>query len=201
VLGEPIRDRRAERHERTKAEILEAAWEIVRAEGLAGLTLRDVARKVGMRPPSVYSYFDSKNAIYDAMFAQGCREFLARGSQLAITGDPLADLRAGSRMFVEFCTQDPVRYQLMFQRTIPGFEPSADSYALAVQALEMNRTQLAEIGIDDPVALDTLTALTTGLADQQISNDPGGDRWLKLIDEAMEMFFAHWHNRTHRRTR
>ncbi|MFJ2032834.1 TetR/AcrR family transcriptional regulator [Streptosporangium sp. NPDC087985] len=200
MLGEPIRDRRAERHERTKAEILDAAWEVARAEGLAGLTLRDVARKVGMRPPSVYSYFDSKHAIYDAMYAQGCREFLDRGTRLALTGDPLRDLTTGSRMFVGFCVEDPARYQLMFQRTIPGFEPSAESYALAVQALETTGARLAQIGIADPGAMDMLTALTTGLADQQISNDPGGDRWLKLVDEAMEMFFAHIRNRTHGRT-
>ncbi|WP_285704946.1 TetR/AcrR family transcriptional regulator [Microtetraspora sp. NBRC 16547] len=196
MLGEPIRDRRAERHERTKAEILEAAWDIARAAGLAGLTLRDVAHRVGMRPPSMYSYFDSKNAVYDAMYAQGCREFLDRVTRLALTGDALRDLKTGSRMFVEFCVEDPARYQLMFQRTIPGFEPSAESYALAVQALRTMGSHLAKIGIAAPEALDMVTALTTGLADQQISNDPGGDRWLKLVDEAMEMFFAHMSNRT-----
>ncbi|TMK84168.1 MAG: helix-turn-helix transcriptional regulator, partial [Actinobacteria bacterium] len=66
-----MRDRRAERREATKAEILDAAWEVVRAEGLAALSLRDLAAKVGMRAPSLYSYFDSKHAIYDAMFLQG----------------------------------------------------------------------------------------------------------------------------------
>src|SRR5207253_11435433 len=89
------------------------------------------------------------------------------------------------------CTEDPVRYQLLFQRTIPGFEPSPESYAIAVEALEEARRHLAEVGITDPHALDLLTALNTGLTDQQISNDPGGDRWAKLIDEAMEMYFAH----------
>lgn len=201
MLGEPIRDRRAERHERTKAEILDAAWEIARAGGLAGLTLRDVARKVGMRPPSVYSYFASKHAVYDAMYAQGCREFLGRVSRLDLTGDPLRDLTAGAWIFIDFCVEDPARYQLMFQRTVPGFEPSAESYALAVQALESLRAGLVKIGITAPEALDMLTALTTGLVDQQISNDPGGDRWLKLVDEAMEMFLAHMRTRTHRKVR
>jgi hypothetical protein len=31
----------------------------------------------------------------------------------------------------------------------------------------------------------------TGLVDQQISNDPGGDRWIRLIDDAVVMFLAH----------
>ena len=62
MLGNPPRDRRAERREATKAEILDAAWVQVRADGLAALSLRDLARTVGMQAPSLYSYFDSKNA-------------------------------------------------------------------------------------------------------------------------------------------
>ena len=79
--AEPARDRRAERRDSTRAEILEAAWELCRTQGLAGLSLRDVARKIGMRPPSLYWYFDSKQAIYDAMFAQGNRQLLERLAQ------------------------------------------------------------------------------------------------------------------------
>jgi hypothetical protein len=43
--------------------------------------------------------------------------------------------------------------------------------------------------------MDLLTAIGTGLIDQQLSNDPGGDRWLRLIDEAAEMFVTHQANR------
>lgn len=186
-----MRDRRAERHEATRAEILEAAWKLVRIDGLAGLSMRDLARKVGMRAPSLYSYFESKHAIYDAMFALGCCQFLQRQKDLVVTGDPVRDLSAGVHAFVEFCTENPVRYQLLFQRTIPGFEPSPESYALFVEGLDATRARLAEMGFSDPAALDLLTAIGTGLTDQQISNDPGGDRWTRLIDEAMEMFFRH----------
>ena len=107
------------------------------------------------------------------------------------TGDPLEELQAGMRGFVQFCTEDPVRYQLLFQRTIPGFEPTPETYAISVDALELVRGHLTEIGLTDPKALDLLTAIGNGLADQQISNDPGGDRWSRLVDEAMEMFFNH----------
>jgi AcrR family transcriptional regulator len=183
--------RRARRHALTRAEILDAAWDIVRAEGLAGLTMRDLARRVGMRAPSLYSYFASKHEIYDAMFAQGYRQFIERWEELEQPDDPRDFVVAGLRLFVEFAVEDPARHQLLFQRTVPGFEPSAESWAVAQEAYE--RTLVAPmraIGITDPHLLDMATALGTGLADQQISNDPGGDRWLRLIDEAAEMFLA-----------
>jgi AcrR family transcriptional regulator len=201
MLGEPIRDRRAERHEATRTEILEAAWGLVRAEGLAALSLRDIARRVGMQAPSLYSYFESKHAIYDAMFAEGFRAFVEHQKQLVLSGDPLRDLKASMHSFVGFCTADPVRYQLLFQRTIPGFEPSAESFAISVEGLAATRDRLLTMGFTDPEVLDLLTAIGTGLTDQQISNDPGGDRWIRLVDEAMDMFFDHVSTRKKRRTR
>lgn len=204
MLGSPKRNRQAERHSATRAEILQVAWQLARADGLAALSLRDVARAVGMQAPSLYSYFESKNAIYDAMFAQGAREYVEREAEIVFTGDPVRDLSTGVRFFAAFCTEDPARYQLLFQRTIPGFEPSAESFAIAVQGLAALRVRLATSGFPDPEALDLLTAIGTGLIDQQISNDPGGDRWLRLIDEAVEMFVTHMSTRKQslrRRTR
>lgn len=201
MLDKPVRDRRTERREATKAEILDAAWTLVRAEGLAGLSLRDLASQVGMQAPSLYSYFASKNAIYDAMFAQGARDYVERESLVPTTDDPLADLRAGMRFFVGFCTEDPARYQLLFQRTIPGFEPTPETFAIAIQGLERLRTRLAGMGLIDQRSLDLLTAIGTGLTDQQISNDPGGDRWIRLVDEAMEMYFHYVSPRPAKRRR
>jgi AcrR family transcriptional regulator len=187
----PTRDRRAERREATRAEILEAAQELMREQGVAGLSLRDLGQKVGMRAQSLYSYFDSKEAIYDALFAEGFRQYLDLRRAVPSTGDPRADFRAVCRLFLDFCLEDPARYQLLFQRTIPGFTPSPESYAPSVEGLELTRQLLVDAGADDPADLDLFTALTTGLIDQQISNDPGGDRWYRLLDEALDMFFAH----------
>src|SRR5690348_12604041 len=102
MIEGPTRDRRAERRQATRAEILEAAWELARAEGLAGVSLRDIATKIGMRPPSLYWYFDSKHAIYDAMFADGNRTLLARLANAEWPDEPRALLRAIARVFVEF---------------------------------------------------------------------------------------------------
>ena len=132
MLDQPVRDRRAERHAATKAEILDAAWEQVRANGLAALSLRDLARSVGMQPPSLYSYFNSKNAIYDAMYAQGAQQFVdQQQASMPTPDDPLDALKAMIHFFVEFCAADFARYQLLFQRTIPGFEPSPESFRIS----------------------------------------------------------------------
>jgi AcrR family transcriptional regulator len=183
----PTRDRRAERREATRAEILEAAWELMRENGVAGLSLRDL----GMRAQSLYSYFDSKDALYDALFAEGFRQYLDVRRAIPPTGDPRSDFRAVCRLYLDFCLEDPARYQLLFQRTIPGFAPSPESYAPSVEGLELTRQLLVEAGGNDPADLDLFTALTTGLIDQQISNDPGGDRWYRLLDDVLDMFFAH----------
>jgi AcrR family transcriptional regulator len=200
VSGLPTRDRRAERHAATRAEILQAAWEQVRERGLAALSLRDLARTVGMQPQSLYGYFESKRAIYDAMYAQGAQQFVDEQKAATPTADdPLDVLKAGMRSFVEFCAADVARYQLLFQRTIPGFEPSAASFKISQDNLAELDQLLGRCGVRDPRALDLLTAIGTGLADQQLSNDPGGDRWIRLIDEAVEMFYEHITRRTRAR--
>lgn len=188
VLEVPKTDRRTARREATKAEIVDAAWELCATEGLAGLSLRDLAAKVGMQAPSLYSYFSSKHDIYDAMFAEGFRQFNVRET-IPTEGSTLDGLRAMANRFAEFCTSNPVHYQLMFQRTIPGFEPSEESYAISLDGFSRFQAWMDARGIGH--AIDMWTAVVTGLVDQQISNDPGGDRWLRLVDDAMEMLLAY----------
>jgi AcrR family transcriptional regulator len=191
MVEQMTRDRRAERRSATRAEILAAAWELVRDQGLGGLTLRDVATKVGMRPPSLYHYFDSKQAVYDAMFAEGNRTLLARMAAEEWPAEPRALMAKMAHLFVEFGAEDPARSQLLFQRTLPDFEPSPPSYALAVEVITLARAHFAKVGLTDSAHFDLWTALVSGLASQQAANDPAGDRWLRLIDDAVEMYADH----------
>ncbi|HEY7917443.1 MAG TPA: TetR/AcrR family transcriptional regulator [Acidimicrobiales bacterium] len=184
-------DWREARRRSARESIVDAAWDLVHEEGLAALSLRDLARRAGITTPTVYAYFNSKNAIYDAMFGRAAKLFADRMTQPFEAGDHADLLVAHARRFVEFCTSDVARYQLLFQRTIPNFEPSAESYAPAIQALDVARDCLALNGTKQPRHLDLWTALINGLVDQQVSNDPGGDRWTRLIEEAVTMFIVH----------
>jgi AcrR family transcriptional regulator len=191
VSKEAVPSWRDARRDSAKQGIVTAAWALVHAEGLPGLSLRELARRAGITTPTVYVYFESKHAIFDAMFGHAATEFADVMTRPYETDDPRQLLAAGFRRFVEFCTADVPRYQLLFQRTIPDFEPSPESFLPAVRALDAVRSRLAANGITGARHIDMWTALTTGLVDQQISNDPGGERWSRLIDDFVDMFLAY----------
>lgn len=181
-------DRRSQRHLGTRREIIDAAWNLSRERGLTGWSLRDLAQTVGMRAPSLYVYFPSKDAIYDAMFAQGYQQLLDGMRSTEVPSDPRAVLHLIGRGFFEFALADPARMQLMFWRVIPGFEPSAESYATSVEVLQRTVKIFADIGISDPAAIEVWTALMSGLATQQAANDPHGDTWRRHVEDVVEMF-------------
>ncbi len=184
-------DWREGRRRSARDAIVDAGWALVGEEGLAGLSLRDLARQAGITTPTVYAYFESKNAIYDAMFGQAAAEFAETMAEHYESENPRDLLVAVVRRFFEFCTSNIPRYQLLFQRTLPSFEPTPESYAPMVRALSDAQSWLALNGITEARHLDVWTALITGLVDQQVSNDPGGDRWARLVDESIDMFLAH----------
>ena len=190
MLKKPAANWREARRENARAAVLTAAWELVRADGLAALSLRELARRAGITTPTVYAYFESKNAILDAMFAQAAQTFLDQKATLPVTDDPQQDLLADVRMFIAFGVSDVPRYQLLFQHAVPGFTPSEDSYELAVRALGVTRELLARNGVHERRHLNIWTAVTTGLVDQQVANDPGGDRWTRLAEDVTRMFLA-----------
>jgi AcrR family transcriptional regulator len=189
MLGETTSDWITDRRAAARRKILDAAWAIAREEGLAALTLRGVADRVGIKAPSLYSHFASKHAIYDAMFGESWTEFLAFTRDVALPDSPRAALRVIARTFFDYATADLARHQLMNQRIIPGFTPSEASYAPAVAALDEMVERVRALGVDPSDAdIDLYTALVGGLVEQQWANDPGGTRWARLLDRAMDMY-------------
>ena len=191
VLGTPNRDRVAERREATRREILDAAWAVAREQGLAQLTLREVAARVGMRAPSLYSHFASKNAIYDAMFAEAWTQYLRELSRTPRRRDArhARALRASARTVLRLRGRRP--------RPPPADEPAHDPRLRAdarrptprgARRSTLFRAQLAALGVTRDEDVDLCMALIGGLIDAQLANDPGGDRWGRLVDRAVDMF-------------
>ncbi|MDQ4133450.1 MAG: TetR/AcrR family transcriptional regulator [Actinomycetota bacterium] len=177
----------AERRESRRASIVATAWDLARAHGIGGLSLHALARAVGIRQPSLYEYFDSKLALYDAMFADGNRQLLERLDHVELPSDPRAAVKAFMRAFADFTVEDPARAALLFQRPIPGFEPSPASYERAQAVIARAIEVLASAGVRDEGDVDCVVAMVGGLIDAQISNDPGGDRWLRHLDRLIDL--------------
>src|ERR1700759_1236459 len=114
MVGSPNRDRKSERREATRREILAAAWDVAHESGLISVTLREIAARIGMRPPSLYSHFASKNAIFDAMFAQAWDEFhtVLEKAIPAFPADPRQRLLAGASTYFDFAVSDLERHQV-----------------------------------------------------------------------------------------
>jgi AcrR family transcriptional regulator len=190
MVAVPKRDRKAERREATRREILGAAWEIAHEGGLTSVTLREIAARIGMQPPSLYSHFASKNAIYDAMFGQAWHDFHAVLERKAASfpADPRGRLVALAFTYFDFATSDLERHQLMDMPMMRDFTPSEEAYRPAVECYEVMRSVLNEIGIRQQADLDIYTALTGGFVNQQLANDPKGDRWRVLLPRALSLF-------------
>ena len=180
-------NRVAQRREEKIASIVEAAWGLAREHGIQLVSLRDLAKELGIKQPSLYAYFDSKNALYDAMFADGNRQLLEALTSIDRSPDPMVELRACLGTFADFCVEDPARNSLLFRRVIPGFEPSAESYAVAQEALGVSVAAMNAAGVTDPGDVDCLVAMTAGLIEAQMSNEPGGDRWLRHLNRMTDL--------------
>jgi AcrR family transcriptional regulator len=188
VTALPNRDRRAERREATRREILDAAWEIARRDGITAVTLREIADRVGMRPPSLYSHFESKNAVYDAMFAESWQQVIDEFELLELPDEPRHALLREAEAYFDFATSDLARSQLMNQRVVHDFEPSEAAYAVAIDAYERMRKSLHNHGVRRQADLDLWTALLAGAVNQQNANDLGGKRWRRQLPRLIDMF-------------
>lgn len=183
-------DPRQARRDAKIAAILIEAWRLSERDGLASISLRDLAAGVGLRQPSLYVYFGSKLDLYDAMFADGYRRLMTRLDERPLSAEPQAAIEQFMVELVRFASDDPVVHQLLFQRTIPDFAPSPTSWEAALEFYNRARAVLAHVGVEHQDDVDIFSSLVAGLCDQQIANDPGGDRWVQHVPRVVAMFLA-----------
>ena len=212
TASEPISSPR-ERRERMRSEmvsaILEAARGVMRERGVAGLSLREVARRVQLQASSLYEYFPNKASLYDALFLTGIRRYRAYKDHAAAQEfhsfwDCVA---AWLTTYMQFAQEHPELYQLAFERPVPGFTPSEESMAESKRMLD-DFEQLLHEAVDEGWirrdvsvghARDLLIAMMHGLTSQHMANEPalsvGSGRFGSLIPEAVALFRTAWEPR------
>jgi AcrR family transcriptional regulator len=203
-------DRRHRRRQETIEEILGIAAQIMAEQGVAGLSVGEIARRMGIRPPSVYVYFPSKHALYDALFARGARLLLqAVNAALPARPGTLEEiLLPGAQAFVRWSVEHGAYSQLLFWRPVPGFTPSPEAYQPAVELVELARDRfegLQDAGLlraDVPVGQveRDWSILVSGVVSQQLSNAPqqpfGEGRFTAAVPGLVSMFAGYYSPRT-----
>jgi AcrR family transcriptional regulator len=197
--------RREQVREETIEKILSIAREEMQENGVAALSLGVIAKRLGMRTPSLYTYFDSKNDIYDELFRRGFLEFGQWMDERPHQDGTLREnLESAMSTYMRFAQENQDLYQLMFQRPVPGFVPSEESMAVSLGRLNSIRSQFTsileheEITLDIPYeeARDLYIAFQHGLTELHLANNPelpvGQGRFGKLIPQAVQMVLDAW---------
>jgi len=175
-------DRRARRRQETIEEILAIAADVMTEEGVNGLSLSEVARRLGVKPPSIYKYFDSIMGIYDALFERGQLTNLEIMRAAMEPAEPGLDaLAAGLQASGRWALDHPATAQLLFWRSVPSFEPTPEAMAPSVEMVRLQRQALADAvaakqlgpGADSDEALYVTSVFVSGVLGQAMANEPG----------------------------
>ena len=152
--------------ETRRALVLDAARAVFEEQGLDGASMREIARRAGYTPGAIYSYFDSKEAIYGALLAESLERLNAavRAAQPR-SRTPGALLRAKALAWFGFYAANPRELDLGFY-LVHGLAPRGLTSELdqglnarLYEALEPGEIALAALGLDASAALQENTAL------------------------------------------
>ncbi|HEY1650525.1 MAG TPA: TetR/AcrR family transcriptional regulator [Acidimicrobiales bacterium] len=181
VRGTGRPDRRARRRQETIHEILAIARDVMNTEGVNGLSLAEIARRLGVQPPSLYKYFPSLMGIYDALFLEGQRENLEAMRGGMEEAEPGLDaLISGLEASGRWSLANRAVAELLFWRPVPSFEPSPEAFAVSIEMVELQRVALADAvakgqlgpGANDEGAIFLVSTLIAGVLGQAIANEP-----------------------------
>jgi AcrR family transcriptional regulator len=190
-----------EHDEATARALLDAAEELIQAGGVAALTVRGVADRVGTTTRAVYSLFGSRDGLLVALGVRAFEILEVGVRAVAETDDPASDLvEAGVSVFRPFAIDHPALYRIGFRGFVPPelyeqFE-AANRHAMAGLVAKVERLDVADLlgGRRVDEAIFAFDALCEGLAELELrariplSKDELDCRWR----DALTALLAGW---------
>jgi AcrR family transcriptional regulator len=202
--GLSVQERRARNRHEMRTAILDVAREIMREQGIAALNLNEIARRVGITPPALYTYFPSKMALYDALYRMGIQLFREAEETLWQTTAPDWErIRGWFELRLKLAEEHPELYHMAFDDPIPGFLPTPESMEevrLIRAAVVRGIAEVIEAGVMRPnlpveEVTDLLFTMRRGIVAEHMGKhrriDPP-DRFARLIPEVLAVLQAAW---------
>jgi AcrR family transcriptional regulator len=194
-----------ERRERERTElrqgILLAARAIAVEEGWQAVTIRKVAEQIEYSPPTIYEYFENKDAILFELEREGFRQLLA-ALQAAQASTSVSDVRLLNMALAywEFAFNNPELYQVMngiggVPFCVSNDIPEANQVFITVwEALEEYAHATDTLLHDPEDAVKIVWALLHGLVALTMSEqiDGGRERGAQLVERGMRALVSGW---------
>lgn len=111
----------------TRERLIAAAADLIATAPGEDFSLRAVCDAVGVKMPTLYHFFGSKQGLVDAVIEHGFDLYLGQKASMESSGDPIQDIRAGWDAHVAFGLANPGFYTLMYGKVSPGHSPAAQS--------------------------------------------------------------------------
>lgn len=127
----------------TRAKILAAARKAFDRAGLEGLSLREIAAKVGITPMAIYRHFGSKQALVDALVLDALAEWSAIVAAVP-KGGGLAQLERLSEAFLDFALARPRRFEAAFLLHSPAARRYPDDFMAGLSPAGSVQLQIIE---------------------------------------------------------
>lgn len=208
-MAQPVRipspgERRRQSREAMLDAIRDMSIEIMGEQGVAGLSLHEVARRVNLRVQSLYKYFPSKAALYDALFREAAELLAQHDLQVWESRPPTWELvDAWLRSRLDFAQRNGPLYNLVTGAEVPGFSPSRESLAAAREIGEMGTRAIEDLvnagvitsGIPGRRAMNVLLAVSRGIVAETLGkegmvDDP--DRFADLVPDVLHALRVAW---------
>jgi len=148
-----------------------AAHEVIAERGIENLSLRDVARKLGVSHQAPYKHYPSRDHLLAEVMRRCFQRFAAHLDARTRFDDPALDLESLGLQYLTYAQRNPLEYRLMFSTTWPESADKLDLVTDATHAFDILRGVLRRIHGDsatmrDAVELDALFIWSTmhGLA-------------------------------------
>lgn len=176
--------------DRTRAQLVEVAAELMVAQGPDAVTTRSVALAAGVQAPAIYRLFGDKSGLLDAVVQHGFATYVASKPPVGTDGDPVESLGRAWELHVGFGLANPELFRLMHTA-----RRTADGRAIAAAGIEVLQARVhrvAEAGrlrVTERRAVDLIRAAGTGVVFTLI-DQTADERDDTLADTAWESVCA-----------
>ncbi|MDP4097952.1 TetR/AcrR family transcriptional regulator [Paenibacillus sp. P96] len=156
--------RNAERSKETRTRILKSTAQLLAVSPAGDISNREVCEAAGVKAPTLYHYFDDKEALLHAVVKEAFDQYLAQKRKIERTGDLIADFKNVWDMHITFGLDNPALYDLMYCRaSTHTVSPAATNARSEVMEFMRHIEDTGRLRLPINISTDLIESVATGL--------------------------------------